>query len=106
MCIVVRLFPPCNASEPEVYVVGFVPLSHCALTIQRTSKYPTCLVRVGPTTFHSSCLLPHPSLVRRPGGKACAPGLRVAGGFLDELYAAGEAEFGVDVGEVGLHGAW
>ena len=30
----------------------------------------------------------------------------VAGGFLDELYAAGEAEFGVDVGEVGLHGAW
>ena len=29
----------------------------------------------------------------------------VAGCFLDELYAAGEAEFGVDVGEVGLHGA-
>jgi hypothetical protein len=29
----------------------------------------------------------------------------VAGGFLDELHAAGEAEFGVDVGEVGLHGA-
>jgi hypothetical protein len=24
--------------------------------------------------------------------------------FLDELYAGGEAEFGVDVGEVGLHG--
>ena len=29
----------------------------------------------------------------------------VAGCFLDELYAGGEAEFGVDVGEVGLHGA-
>ena len=29
----------------------------------------------------------------------------VAGCFLDELYAAGEAEFGEDVGEVGLHGA-
>jgi hypothetical protein len=23
--------------------------------------------------------------------------------FLDELYAGGQAEFGVDVGEVGLH---
>jgi hypothetical protein len=31
--------------------------------------------------------------------------LGVAGCFLDELYAAGEAEFGVDVGEVGLDGA-
>jgi hypothetical protein len=42
----------------------------------------------------------------RPGGKAWAPGgLGVAGCFLDELHAAGEAEFGVDVGEVGLHGA-
>jgi hypothetical protein len=29
----------------------------------------------------------------------------VAGRFLDELYAGAEAEFGVDVGEVGLHGA-
>lgn len=29
----------------------------------------------------------------------------VAGGFLGELYAGGEAELGVDVGEVGLHGA-
>ena len=29
----------------------------------------------------------------------------VAGCFLDELHAGGEAEFGVDVGEVGLHGA-
>ena len=32
-------------------------------------------------------------------------GLRVPGCFLGELHAAGEAEFGVDVGEVGLHGA-
>ena len=31
--------------------------------------------------------------------------LGVAGCFLHELYAAGEAKFGVDVGEVGLHGA-
>jgi hypothetical protein len=30
----------------------------------------------------------------------------VAAGFLGELDAGGEAEFGVDVGEVGLHGAW
>ncbi len=29
----------------------------------------------------------------------------VAGCFLGELHARGEAEFGVDVGEVGLHGA-
>ena len=29
----------------------------------------------------------------------------VAGCFLDQLHARGEAEFGVDVGEVGLHGA-
>src|SRR4029077_19891957 len=29
----------------------------------------------------------------------------VSGCFLRELHAGGEAEFGVDVGEVGLHGA-
>src|SRR4029077_20207751 len=29
----------------------------------------------------------------------------VAGCFLDELHARGQAEFGVDAGEVGLHGA-
>ena len=29
----------------------------------------------------------------------------VPGGFLNELHAGGESEFGVDVGEVGLHGA-
>ncbi len=29
----------------------------------------------------------------------------VAGCFLDELHARGQAEFGVNVGEVGLHGA-
>ena len=45
------------------------------------------------------------SCVRRHA-KAWAPRrLRVAGGLSDELQAAGEAEFGVDVGEVGLHGA-
>jgi hypothetical protein len=32
-------------------------------------------------------------------------GLTVAGCYLDELHAGGEPEFGVDVGEVGLHGA-
>ena len=32
-------------------------------------------------------------------------GLGVAGCFLDELHAGGQAELGVDVGEVGLHGA-
>ena len=32
-------------------------------------------------------------------------GSAVPGCFLRELYAGGEAEFGVDVGEVGLHGA-
>jgi hypothetical protein len=32
-------------------------------------------------------------------------GLTVAGCFLDELHARAQAEFGVDVGEVGLHGA-
>jgi len=31
--------------------------------------------------------------------------LRVAGCFLDQLYARAQVEFGVDVGEVGLHGA-
>ena len=29
----------------------------------------------------------------------------MAGSLLNELHARGEAEFGVDVGEVGLHGA-
>ena len=29
----------------------------------------------------------------------------VAGCFLDELHTRGQTEFGVDVGEVGLHGA-
>jgi hypothetical protein len=33
-------------------------------------------------------------------------GSGVARCFLRELYAGGEAEFGVDVREVGLHGAW
>jgi len=32
-------------------------------------------------------------------------GSAVPGCFLRELYAGGESEFGVDVGEVGLHGA-
>ena len=32
-------------------------------------------------------------------------GLRAAGCFLGELHAGGQAELGVDVGEVGLHGA-
>jgi hypothetical protein len=32
-------------------------------------------------------------------------GLSVACCFLDELHARGKSEFGVDVGEVGLHGA-
>jgi hypothetical protein len=29
----------------------------------------------------------------------------VAGCFLNQLYVGAQAEFGVDVGEVGLHGA-
>ena len=44
--------------------------------------------------------------VKRP---ICAASKRlpsgVAGCFLSELHARGQAEFGVDVGEVGLHGA-
>jgi hypothetical protein len=32
-------------------------------------------------------------------------GSAVTGCFLRELHAGGESEFGVDVGEVGLHGA-
>jgi hypothetical protein len=32
-------------------------------------------------------------------------GLSVAGCFLDELHARAQAEFGVDVGQVGLHRA-
>jgi hypothetical protein len=43
------------------------------------------------------------------GGLVFLPSRRqrsgVAGGFLDELHPRVEAEFGVDVGEVGLHGA-
>jgi hypothetical protein len=30
----------------------------------------------------------------------------VAGGLLDELHAGGEPEFGADMGEVSLDGAW
>jgi hypothetical protein len=41
-----------------------------------------------------------------PHGCGSARGLsRMAGRFLGELHARGEAELGVDVGEVGLHGA-
>jgi hypothetical protein len=37
---------------------------------------------------------------------SCAThGLGVARGFVDELHAGGQPEFGVDMGEVGLHGA-
>jgi hypothetical protein len=43
--------------------------------------------------------------VRHPWKGIAAQGLRVAGRFLDELDAAAESELGVDVGEVGLHGA-
>jgi hypothetical protein len=32
-------------------------------------------------------------------------GLGMSGCFLGELYPGADAEFGVDVGEVGLHGA-
>ena len=32
-------------------------------------------------------------------------GSAVAGCFLSELHPGGESEFGIDVGEVGLHGA-
>jgi hypothetical protein len=30
----------------------------------------------------------------------------MAGSLLNELHAGAQAEFGVGVGEVGLHGAW
>ena len=36
---------------------------------------------------------------------SCRHRSAVAGCFLGELHAGGESEFGVDVGEVGLHGA-
>ena len=36
----------------------------------------------------------------------CAGCSGVAGCLLSELHARGESQFGVDVGEVGLHGAW
>jgi len=36
----------------------------------------------------------------------CGARSGVSGCFLRELHAGGDAEFGVDVGEVGLHGAW
>ena len=39
-------------------------------------------------------------------GASCGSGSGVAGCFLGESHAGGEAEFGVDVGEMGLHGAW
>src|SRR6516225_4212097 len=38
-------------------------------------------------------------------GRQLPPRSVVAGGFLYELHPRGESEFGVDVGEVGLHGA-
>jgi len=41
--------------------------------------------------------------VTNPGWTVCWSG--VASYFLREMHARGEAEFGVDVGEVGLHGA-
>src|SRR5271165_5272546 len=46
------------------------------------------------------------SAVCSTGRRGCGSARRrsgVAGCFLDELYAGAQAEFGVDVGEVGLH---
>ena len=37
--------------------------------------------------------------------QSCRCRSAVPGCFLSELHAGGESEFGVDVGEVGLHGA-
>jgi hypothetical protein len=49
---------------------------------------------------------PRPALIIRPRGDALGTRrLRAAGCFLSELYAGGKAELGVDVGEMGLHGA-
>jgi len=46
-------------------------------------------------------------IARRAGAGAASPQQRssVPGCLLGELHARGEAEFGVDVGEMGLHGA-
>jgi hypothetical protein len=38
-------------------------------------------------------------------GAQVFPPSDVAGGFLHQLHTGGESEFGIDVGEVGLHGA-
>src|ERR1700730_7750699 len=37
---------------------------------------------------------------------SCTDVLVVVGCFLGQLHSRGEAEFVVDMGEVGLHGAW
>ena len=56
-----------------------------------------------------SVIFSDPFLRNGIGGLVFLPSRRqrsvVAGRFLDELHAGAEPEFGVDVGEVGLHGA-
>jgi hypothetical protein len=51
----------------------------------------------------------HPALKKRrieePEGGSPRLRSRVAGSLLDELHAGGQSEFGVDVGEMGLHRA-
>jgi hypothetical protein len=63
------------------------------------------LTNMDRATVATACVEPagHMSALRTC---SCRCRSAVPGCFLSELYAGGDSEFGVDVGEVGLHSAW
>ena len=89
-----------TATDEEYRFVGFRAWWH--LSTQWPAAFLGCLTAI-PTGLSHGALrflqLGIEQTVRHEAGSA------VPGCFLRELYAGGESEFGVDVGEVGLHGA-
>jgi hypothetical protein len=82
--------------------------------VWRDCEHATASVQRHKSAFR--CLPPGPALCSGDGGRQ-DDGRRyiveltrrlsiVPGGFLRELYAGGESEFGIDMGEVGLHSTW
>jgi hypothetical protein len=68
---------------------------------RQTTRYPSIL-----HTFPSTGHMHGEGALKPPDGAASKRlSSAVPGCFLSELHPRGQAEFGVDVGEVGLHGA-
>jgi hypothetical protein len=76
------------------------------MTLALTQKCDARLVCLSQLAFRSSQRV---NADRRAETRRAGAGSRrcsgVPAGLLDELHPGGQAEFGVDMGEVGLHGA-